>query len=74
MTAFRKNVSDVRVHDPSKAFNGYTLFATMYGQDAWLIDMEGNVVHHWLMEHMPGPYGHLLPNGNLLWQGRGPET
>lgn len=43
----------------------------MYGQDAWLIDMDGRVVHHWVMEHMPGPYGHLLPNGNLLWLGRG---
>ena len=71
MRAFRKPFSDVAVYDPSKAFNGYTLFATMHGQDAWLIDMTGQIVHHWLMENIPGPYGHLLPNGNLLWLGRG---
>lgn len=77
MRAFRReNVEnkDVTLYDPAKAYNGYTFFSTMYGQDAWLIDMNGRVVNHWVMEHMPGPYGHLLPNGNVLWQGRGPNT
>ncbi len=68
----RRDFKDVKVYDKSKAYNGYTFFATMYGKDAWLIDMEGNVINHWLMKNMPGPHGILLDNGNVLWQGRGP--
>ncbi len=70
----RRCFNDVKVYNESKAYNGYTFFATMYGKDAWLIDMRGEVVQHWEMKHMPGPYGRLLDNGNVLWQGRGPNA
>ncbi len=73
MRAFRRDTGEVKIYNPDRAFNGYTFFSTMYGQDAWLIDMEGNVVNHWVMKHMPGPYGYLIPSGNVLWQGRGPD-
>jgi len=65
---------NVEIYDPSKAYNGYTLFALDWGNDAWLVDMKGQVVHYWLMEHPPAAHGKLLPNGNLLWPGRSHST
>ena len=53
-------------HTPAACHRGYTLFSTTRGgQDAYLIDMEGNVVHRW---HSPEGihYSYLLDNGNLL--------
>jgi len=61
-------------HDEEKAYKGYTLFSTMYGNTAYLIDMKGKLVHKWNMKNRVGPYGRLLPNGNLLWLGRGEEA
>ncbi len=74
MTYIRKLTQDVKIYDSLKAYHGYTLFATMWGKDAWLIDMKGQIVQHWLMEHVPAAHGKLLPNGNLLWQGRSSEA
>lgn len=74
MTYTRKLTRNVKIYDPSKAYNGYTLFATVGGNDVWLVDMKGQIVHHWLMKHEPAAHGKLLPNGNLLWQGRGPQA
>ena len=34
-------------HDPAPASPGYTLFSPFRGQNTYLIDMSGNVVHHW---------------------------
>lgn len=34
-------------HDPSRAFPGYTLFASVRGRSAFLIDMDGQIVHQW---------------------------
>jgi len=62
------------VHNPSKFYNGYTLFAPMYDGNAWLIDMQGSIVHHWEMKNPPGVYGKLLSNGNLMWMDRGPNA
>jgi len=53
-------------HDPARVFKGYTLFWPMGSHDAWLIDMEGRVVHRWRMPHPAGLHAVLLPNGNLL--------
>ena len=52
------------------AYRGYTLFSPNGGDDAYLIDMEGNFVHRW---HYPGGinYGYLLDNGNLLFRDQG---
>jgi len=57
-------------YQPANAYRGYTLFSANGGDDAYLIDMEGNFVHRW---HSDGGinYGFLLPNGNLLFRDRG---
>ena len=34
-------------YDPAKASPGYTLFSPFRGQNTYLIDMSGNVVHYW---------------------------
>ncbi len=60
-------------YDPSKAYNGYTLFAPMGGKNVWLIDMQGRIVHQWKMPHTPGCHGVILPNGNLLYAARLPK-
>lgn len=67
MPYIRKLTQDVIIYDKSKAFNGYTLFAPMSTNDAWLIDMNGNIVHHWQTPYPPAQHGRLLPNGHLLW-------
>lgn len=65
---------NIKCYVPSKTYNGYTLFAPKQGPGVWLIDMEGNFVHHWEVEHDPGDHGVLLPNGNLLYAGRLPDN
>ena len=42
----------------------------MLGRNVWLINMMGQVVHRWKMENVPGNYGKLLKNGNLLYAGK----
>ena len=56
--------------DSRKTYEGYTLFAPMGPGYVWLIDMDGNFVQRWEMGHIPGEYGVLLPNGNLLFAGK----
>jgi len=58
------------VYQPDKAHHGYTLFAPMTGTSAYLIDMQGRIVHHWALLYRPGAYGYLLDNGRLLMAGR----
>jgi len=64
----------VTIRKPGLTYNGYTLFAPLGGKDAWLVDMQGNVAHRWKMPCSPGLYGELLPNGNLLYAGRGNDA
>ncbi len=53
-------------YSPTACYRGYTLFSTTHGgKDAYLIDMEGNVVHRWRLEEGI-TYAYLLDNGNLL--------
>ena len=56
----------VTIYDPSKAYNGYTLFGTSGTRDIWLINMQGQFVHRWQRPNFPGFHAKLLPNGNLL--------
>jgi len=56
----------VTVYEPTKAYNGYTLFAPHASTDVWLIDMKGRVVHHWKMPTFLGSDVRLLPNGNQI--------
>jgi hypothetical protein len=70
--AYRRVMTqDVSIHDESKVYKGYTLFAPMMEKIAWLVDMQGRVVHYWEMEHPPGVHGKLTPEGTLMWLGRG---
>ena len=53
-------------YTPAACQMGYTLFSTTRGgKDAYLIDMNGNVVHRWHSEEGIH-YAYLLDNGNLL--------
>jgi hypothetical protein len=53
--------------DATKAFPGYTLFCSVRGHHATLIDQAGQIVHQW--RHSEGiQHVKLLPNGNLLMQ------
>jgi hypothetical protein len=66
----RRTLSGLTHYVPSKTYNGYSLFAPLYGKDVWLIDMHGRFVHRWKMPLTPGCDAELLPNGNLLWAGK----
>ena len=70
MSIVRRNIHGVTHHDQNQTQSGYTLFAPMFGRNVWLIDMMGQVVHRWQMENVPGNYGKLLRNGNLLYAGK----
>jgi hypothetical protein len=48
-------------HDPAKASPGYTLFSPFRGQNSYLIDMHGNVVHYW-----PYPKGWATPGSEAI--------
>jgi hypothetical protein len=56
----------LKYHDPSKAFPGYTLFATMGTKNVWLVDIKGRFVHRWQLPHPLRTQAKLLPNGNLI--------
>ena len=56
------------IYDPKKSFNGYTLYSPMIGQrgatdfyskpcKAYLVDMNGNVVHEWKLPFPPAENG-----------------
>lgn len=67
----RRARTGLTAHDPARAFQGYTLFAPMFGDGTvYLIDMQGDVVHTWTMPYRPGLYGYLLPNGRLFYSGK----
>lgn len=37
----------VTIHDPAKAYQGYTLYTSGHDSAAFLIDMDGRIVHRW---------------------------
>jgi len=45
---------------------GYTLIAPFGGQDTFLIDLSGKVVHSWTTERRPSQAAYLLDDGSLL--------
>lgn len=49
-----------------KAQSGYTLVSPLFSQQTYLIDVHGEVVHSWQLNHMSGGSVYLLENGNLL--------
>ena len=48
-------------YDPAKASPGYTLFSPFRGQNTYLIDMRGNVVHYW-----PYPQGWVTEGAEAI--------
>ena len=54
-------------YNPSKAHNGYTLFASMGCKDIWLMDMQGRFINRWPIPDLSNNYGRLLPNGHLVY-------
>ncbi|MEE8465050.1 MAG: aryl-sulfate sulfotransferase [Dehalococcoidia bacterium] len=64
------NPSGIHLLKPGRMFQGYTLFSTTGGDDAYLVDMEGAIVHHWHFGEGIND-GRLLPGGNLLFRTRG---
>jgi hypothetical protein len=64
----------ISVYDPTKAFNGYTLFNPNMGYNMYLIDMHGNTVHQWLTNRRGGSSAYLLENGNVIWPADDPSA
>ena len=60
-------------HVPRRAYNGFTLFATLGGDTTYLVDMQGRVVHLW-RPTLPPYYGYLLDDGRLFTSLKLPET
>ena len=57
--------------DRERACPGYTLYSPMNGPgDVYLLNLDGEEVHHWRMPDSPGLYGYLSPNGNLFYGGK----
>ncbi len=61
----------VSIHDKKRATPGYTVFSTVRGDRAFVVDMEGNPVNEWKLEAPALNYANLLENGNLLIMQRG---
>ncbi len=67
----RRRGVGLRALDLERASPGYTLFTPITGQgEVYLVDLEGRVVHQWLLPFPPGRHAKLLPNGNLFFQGK----
>ena len=64
-------------HDPSRAFQGYTIYADGFTRRIYLVDMNGTEVHSWSHPDPTLPISfnpEPLPNGNLLLRLRREET
>ena len=67
MTWTRQRPEGLVYRDPSKSYDGYTLFCSVMGQHATLLNPEGLVVHRWHMSEGI-QHAHMLDNGHLLIQ------
>jgi hypothetical protein len=58
----------VVVNDSSKASPGYNFYNSWKRPQAWLMDMQGNVLHEWHNPDFSNLWHHaeLLPNGDIL--------
>jgi hypothetical protein len=72
MTWIRNRPLGLVHRDPATSLEGHTLFCSVRGHHATLLDHEGRIVHQW---HHPEGIQHLelLGNGNLLIQTLPPE-
>ncbi len=70
----RRHGVGLRALDRDKASPGYTLFTPLSGDgEAYLVDLDGEVVHQWDLPYRPGLHAHILANGNLLYGGKAPD-
>ena len=72
---FRRRGCGLIGYNSNASAGGYTLFApaTADGK-VFLIDMEGSLVNTWDMPYPPGRHAVILPNGNLGYNGRHPDS
>jgi hypothetical protein len=67
MTWIRNRPLGLVYHDRDKSCEHYTLFCSVRGNYATLIDWDGRIVHRW--HHPEGiQHAHMIENGNLLIQ------
>ena len=59
----------LHLHDAKKACQGYTLLSPSNSKAAYLLDMQGRVVHKWETDCKPGHSAYLLEDGHLLRAG-----
>lgn len=60
--------------DRDAVSEGYTLITPIAEKgDVYLVDLDGAIVHEWHLPYPPGRHAHILPNGNLFYQGKLPE-
>ncbi len=57
-----------------QASPGYTLIAPFGGQQTFLIDLDGKVVHLWTTERKPSQAAYLLEDGSLLRTAKIPNS
>ncbi len=60
------NTVGLIMNDETHSYNGYTLFAPNLAKVTYLIDNDGNLVHQWESEFIPGMSAYLLEDGHLL--------
>lgn len=65
----------LRAWDPDAANNGFTLFTPLgpASRTAYLIDMDGAVVHTWELPYPAGLHGYLTERGTLFYNGQLPN-
>jgi len=63
----------LRLRTPG-ATPGYLLVNPLNSKNAHLVDLDGNTVHTWKTQYVPGGACVLLPNGNLLRQCQEPDN
>ncbi len=63
----RRKFYGITVNEADKTFKGYTYFDPYYEQNrAYLIDMDGRIVHYWDLPGMFADWTELLPDGHVL--------
>ena len=60
------NTVGLIINDKTQSFDGYTIFAPNLSKTTYLIDNNGNLVHQWESEFIPGMSAYLLEDGHLL--------
>lgn len=68
-TCFADPTVGLIAHDESASLLGYTFFSPMSSYHSYIIDMDGELVHSWEHDTIPGNASYLLPNGDILRTG-----